>query len=50
MPYLIKKFHQIGAATLQVKPAEDDRVAVSRIATQTLNHVWGSLELIFHIF
>ena len=28
---------------------EDDRVTISRIATQTLNHVWGSLELFLHI-
>ena len=49
MPYLIKQFHQIEAATFQVIPMEDDGVAVSGAATQTFNHVWGSLELIFHI-
>ena len=48
MPRLIKQLHQIKAATLQVRPAEFDRVTISRTATQTLNHVWGSLELIFH--
>ena len=49
MPYLIKQFHQIKATPLQVRLAKDDGVVVTKIATQTLNHVWGSLELILHI-
>ena len=46
---LIKQFYQTEDASLQVRLAKDDGVVVSRIATQPLDHVWGSLELILHI-
>lgn len=49
MSRLIKQLYQIKATTFQVGPAKDDRVAISRAATQTLDHVWGPLELIFLI-
>ena len=49
MPCLLKQLHQIKDATLQVRPAEDDRVTINRTTIQTLNHVWGFLELIFYI-
>ena len=46
---LIEQLYQVKAAKFQVRPAEDDRVTISRTATQTLDHVWGSLEFVFHI-
>ena len=49
MPCLLKQLHQIKDATLQVRPAKDDRVTINRTTIQTLNHVWGFLELIFYI-
>lgn len=49
VPSLIEQLYQSKAATFQVEPTEDDRMNINKTATQTLDHVWGSLKFVFYI-